>query len=93
MNASFSRDERPIDETCDCYTCQTFTRAYIRHLIVAREFLAGTLISIHNLRALLRLMEQIRVYIADGSFEPRVPALLSQWRGNAEREQKVENGS
>jgi queuine tRNA-ribosyltransferase len=85
MNATFARDERPIDETCDCYACKTFTRAYIRHLIVAKELLAGTLISIHNLRALIRLMEQIRVRIADGSFESRVPELLRQWRGNAER--------
>ncbi|MHB8776141.1 MAG: tRNA guanosine(34) transglycosylase Tgt [Anaerolineales bacterium] len=85
MNAGFARDSRPIDETCDCYTCKTFTRAYIRHLIVARELLAGTLLSIHNLRALIRLMELIRGYIADGSFESRVPELLAQWHGNAER--------
>ncbi|MBI5953182.1 MAG: tRNA guanosine(34) transglycosylase Tgt [Chloroflexi bacterium] len=85
MNASFARDERPIDETCDCYTCKTFTRAYIRHLIVARELLAGTLISIHNLRALIRLMESIRGYIADGSFGLRAPELLSQWSNNAKR--------
>jgi queuine tRNA-ribosyltransferase len=85
MNATFARDERPIDETCDCYTCKTFTRAYIRHLIVAKELLAGTLLSIHNLRALIRLMEQIRVYIADGTFESRVPELLGQWANNAKR--------
>jgi len=88
MNASFARDEHPIDETCDCYTCQTFTRAYLRHLIVAKELLAGTLISIHNLRALIRLMECIRGYIADGSFESRAPELLQYWRGNAERVDK-----
>lgn len=88
MNAAFSRDERPIDAMCDCYTCKTFTRAYIRHLIVAKEFLAATLISIHNLRALIRLMEQIRAYIADGTFESRLPALLEQWLGNAERIRK-----
>jgi queuine tRNA-ribosyltransferase len=85
MNADFSRDPSPIDETCDCYTCKTFSRAYIRHLIVAKELLAGTLLSIHNLRALIRLMESIRGYIADGTFEARVPELLSQWKGNAER--------
>ncbi|HEY5731060.1 MAG TPA: tRNA guanosine(34) transglycosylase Tgt, partial [Anaerolineales bacterium] len=85
MNAAFARDEHPIDETCDCYTCKTFTRAYIRHLIVAKELLAGTLISIHNLRALIRLMEQMQGYIADGSFESRVPELLSQWANNAKR--------
>jgi queuine tRNA-ribosyltransferase len=85
MNASFARDEHPIDDSCDCYTCRTFTRAYLRHLIVAKELLAGTLISIHNLRALIRLMEQIRIYIADGSFESRAPELLKKWHGNAER--------
>ena len=85
MNASFARDERPIDETCDCYACQTFTRAYIRHLIVAKEMLASTLVSIHNLRALIRLMENIRVYIAEGSFEDRAPELLLQWENNAKR--------
>lgn len=90
MNAGFARDPRPIDETCDCYTCKTFTRAYIRHLIVAKEFLAGTLISIHNLRALIRLMEQIRLYIADGIFESRVPYLLKQWQGNADRKSSAE---
>ncbi len=89
MNASFARDVHPIDETCDCYTCRTFTRAYLRHLIVAKELLAGTLISIHNLRALIRLMESIRGYIADGSFESRVPELLRQWHGNAERTKMV----
>jgi queuine tRNA-ribosyltransferase len=89
MNATFARDERPIDETCDCYACRTFTRAYIRHLIVAKELLAGTLLSIHNLRALIRLMEQIRVYIADGTFESRIPALLQQWSNNAKRNNTV----
>jgi queuine tRNA-ribosyltransferase len=86
MNAPFARDPRPIDESCDCYTCRTFTRAYIRHLIVAKELLAGTLISIHNLRALIKLMEQIRVYITEGSFETHAPELLVQWHGNAQRQ-------
>jgi queuine tRNA-ribosyltransferase len=85
MNAAFARDERPIDETCDCYTCKTFTRAYIRHLIVAKELLAGTLLSIHNLRALIRLVEEIRGYIADGTFNEKVPLLLKQWKNNANR--------
>jgi queuine tRNA-ribosyltransferase len=88
MNATFARDERPLDENCDCYACKTFSRAYIRHLIMARELLAGTLLSIHNLRALIRLMENIRGYIADGSFEERVPDLLRQWQGNAARHKK-----
>jgi queuine tRNA-ribosyltransferase len=85
MNATFARDERPIDETCDCYTCKTFTRAYLRHLIVAKELLAGTLLSIHNLRALVRLVEDIRGYIAEGTYEGQVPALLEKWSNNAKR--------
>ncbi|MBI3737429.1 MAG: tRNA-guanine transglycosylase, partial [Chloroflexi bacterium] len=92
MNAAFARDETPIDETCDCYTCKTFTRAYLRHLIVAKELLAGTLISIHNLRALIRLMESIRGYIIDGSFESRAPELLEQWKNNANRGRVKVNG-
>jgi len=48
--------------------------------------LAGTLLSIHNLRALIRLMEQIRIYIADWTFEEKVTLLLEQWKNNANRE-------
>jgi queuine tRNA-ribosyltransferase len=88
MNAAFARDERPIDESCDCYTCCTFSRAYLRHLIVAREFLAGTLLSIHNLHALIALVSECRRYISESRFERHAPELLAQWRGNAER---VEN--
>jgi queuine tRNA-ribosyltransferase len=85
MNAGFSRDERPIDSSCDCYTCGTFTRAYLRHLIAAREFLAGTLLSIHNLRALIRLMEDIRAQITSGVFQANADSLLTTWKNNAVR--------
>lgn len=85
MNVTFARDERPIDSTCDCYTCRTFSRAYIRHLIVAKELLAGTLISIHNLRSLIRLMEDIRVAISEGRFTELAPSLLERWANNAAR--------
>ncbi|HEX7542192.1 MAG TPA: tRNA guanosine(34) transglycosylase Tgt, partial [Anaerolineales bacterium] len=85
MNAAFARDPRPIDETCKCYTCQTFTRAYLRHLIVAKELLAGTLLSIHNLHALIQLVKEIRVSILERTFESKIPAWLAQWKGNADR--------
>ncbi len=88
MNAAYASDARPIDETCKCYTCRTFTRAYLRHLIVAKELLAGTLLSIHNLHALIQLVKDIRVSILDGTFESKVPAWLVAWNGNAEREKK-----
>jgi queuine tRNA-ribosyltransferase len=90
MNATFARDTRPIDETCDCYTCQTFTRAYIRHLIAAKELLAGTLLSIHNLRALIRLVESLRASILDNTFEAKSAELLVQWKNNASRTPMVE---
>lgn len=85
MNAGFVHDERPIDAACDCYTCQNFSRAYLRHLINARELLAGTLLSIHNLRALVRLVTDARVAIIDGTLETRLPAWQERWRGNADR--------
>jgi queuine tRNA-ribosyltransferase len=85
MNATYARDQRPIDESCNCYTCQTFSRAYLRHLIAAKELLAGTLLSIHNLHALIDLMQILRSSILDDTFENIVPALLAQWQGNAER--------
>jgi len=85
MNATFARDQRPIDETCHCYTCQTFTRAYLRHLIIAKELLAGTLLSIHNLHALIQLVKDIRISIVDNTFESKVSGWLLNWHGNAER--------
>jgi queuine tRNA-ribosyltransferase len=69
MNACFAHDPQPIDETCGCYTCRTFSRAYIRHLIMAREMLAATLLSIHNLHALVKLAGEIRQAILDGRIE------------------------
>ena len=75
-NAVLASDERPIDPDCDCYTCQTFTRAYLRHLIVAREMLAATLTSIHNLRVLVSLMSDLRQAIVEG----RAEAFASDFR-------------
>lgn len=69
MNARFARDEKPISEGCTCYTCQTYSRAYIRHLIQARETLSGTLLSIHNIHTLLELGRKLRQSIIDGCFD------------------------
>jgi queuine tRNA-ribosyltransferase len=65
-NAVFARDQRPLDETCDCATCRTFTRAYLSHLFRAGEMLGPRLLSFHNLRVLLRLMEDARTAIVEG---------------------------
>jgi queuine tRNA-ribosyltransferase len=67
-NARFALDLRPLDETCDCYTCRTFTRSYLRHLVTQKEMLGAQLLSLHNLRVLLRLTADARVAICDGRF-------------------------
>ena len=58
----------PIMKDCDCYTCQNYTAAYICHLLHAKESLAGTLLSIHNERFIVKLVDDIRHSIADGTF-------------------------
>ena len=59
-NAKFKEDLAPIEEDCDCYTCKNYSRAYIRHLITTDEMLGGRLLSIHNIRFLIKLTEEIR---------------------------------
>jgi queuine tRNA-ribosyltransferase len=68
-NARYRNDQAPLDEACDCYTCRNFSRAYLRHLFIAREILALMLNTIHNVRFYLALMERIRTAIAGGAFE------------------------
>ena len=67
-NAEYAHDFEPIEEGCDCYACQHFSRAYIRHLIKAEEITGARLISIHNLRFLIRMMEEIRQAILEDRF-------------------------
>ncbi len=62
-NACYAEDFSPLDSQCDCYTCTHFTKAYLRHLYKAGEILSARLLSIHNLRYLLRLMERVRAMI------------------------------
>jgi queuine tRNA-ribosyltransferase len=76
-NAAFTRDEHPIDKTCTCYTCSNFSRAYLRHLIGAREMLASTLISIHNLFTLLKLVKLARQAILDGDYDRFAGGILA----------------
>ncbi|MBN1666848.1 MAG: tRNA guanosine(34) transglycosylase Tgt [Anaerolineales bacterium] len=67
--AEFARSEAPIEAGCGCYTCQNFTRAYLRHLIVAKEMLAASLISIHNLYILLQIARELRQAVLAGQVE------------------------
>lgn len=73
----FEDDSQPIDPGCDCYTCQKFSRAYLRHLVWAQELTYFRLASIHNLRFIHRLMEQVREAIQKGT----LPDLRKKWLG------------
>jgi queuine tRNA-ribosyltransferase len=67
-NAAHRSDPRPIDEGCDCLACRQFSRAYVRHLFLAKEMLGPILASIHNLTYLQRFTSQIREAIREGRF-------------------------
>lgn len=67
-NAVYAEDFNPIQDDCDCYTCQNHTRAYVRHLLKVGEITGARLATIHNLRYLIRLMEEIRNAIAHDRF-------------------------
>ena len=67
-NAKYKMDFTPVDSECDCYCCKNYTKAYIRHLIVAEETFGQRLLSIHNLRFLIRLTENIRESIKEDRF-------------------------
>ena len=65
-NAGFRTDERPLDPSCDCETCTTYSRGYLRHLFVAGELLGLRLLSLHNVRYLIRLAAEMRAVIQRG---------------------------
>ncbi|MGW5105294.1 tRNA guanosine(34) transglycosylase Tgt [Nocardia sp. NPDC004123] len=79
--ARFKRDFTPVDETCDCYTCANYTRAYIHHLFKAKEMLASTLCTIHNERFTVRLVDRVRESIDGGYFDDYKTEFLGRWRG------------
>lgn len=68
-NAQYAKEARPIDEDCSCYTCQSYSRAYLRHLIVAGEMLSATLLSIHNLYTLISLTSDLRQAVIRGELD------------------------
>ncbi len=77
-NARFVEDLRPLEAGCDCSTCTGFSRSYVRHLFKANEQLAQQLVSVHNLRFMARLMEDIRASLADDRFAAFKAELLGR---------------
>ncbi len=68
-NARYAKDLRPLDESCECYTCTHYTRAYLRHLFKSNEMLYGRLCTLHNLHYYLKLAKGAREAIIEGRFE------------------------
>ena len=79
-NLKFREDLSPIDEGCDCYSCKHYSKSYIRHLISVDEMLGGTLLSIHNIRFLIKLTEEIREAIRKDCFLEYKKDFLSKYQ-------------
>ena len=65
---AYKADFRPIEEDCDCFACRNFTRAYLRHLLNVGEILGLRMLSVHNTRMFIRVMEEVRAAITNGTF-------------------------
>ena len=78
-NAQFAEDPQPIDEHCCCYTCEHFSRAYLRHLLQAHEVLGLVLNSIHNLSFLTALMREMRTAIVEDRFTTLRDGFIAQY--------------
>lgn len=89
-NARFADDPSPVVEGLDNYTCRHFSRAYLRHLLVSGEMLAGTLFSIHNLHFYLDLMQQAREHIAAGDFDAWHKAWIARYCAGEESKDSAE---
>lgn len=78
--AQYASDPAVVEEGCDCYLCRTFSRAYLRHLFVAEEILGLRLATLHNLRFIFRLMQEIRQSIVEGRFPTAKEDFLAQFK-------------
>ena len=79
-NAKYKEDFTPIEETCDCYTCKNYTKSYIKHLINCEESLGGTLLSIHNIRFLIKMTEEIREAIKENKFKEYKEEFINKYK-------------
>lgn len=79
-NLQYAMEDVPLEEGCTCYTCTTFSRAYVRHLVKANEILGHQLLSLHNLHLLLTLMREMRAAIIDGTFKAYAAEFLANYR-------------
>lgn len=80
-HARFAKDERPVDESCTCYTCSHYSRAYLRHLFISRELTVYVLNTLHNIHFYMDLLRKIRESIMESRFDRFHDEFLSRWRG------------
>jgi queuine tRNA-ribosyltransferase len=78
-DAEYERDFSPIDASCDCQTCKHYSRAYLRHLFRSEEMLGKRLMSIHNLRFLIRIVEGARLAIEKDQFQSYAANVLLEY--------------
>ncbi len=88
--ASYRSKDGPIEEDCDCHTCRNFSVAYVHHLFRARELLAYRLATIHNLRFIIRLMEEMRQSIAQGTFGSYRKAFRERYTPPDEKTRRIQ---
>lgn len=81
-NQKFKDDFTPVETDCDCYACKHYTKAYIRHLIISDETFGARLLSIHNIRFLIRLVEELREAIKNKSLVDYRESFLKQYLGD-----------
>ena len=89
--AAYRDDFSPIEDGCDCFTCQNHTRAYLRHLLNVDEILGLRLLTIHNLRCYLRLMEVVRGHLKAGTFGEFRAAFHANYRVTSRVEEQRKN--
>ena len=89
--AAYREDFGPIEASCDCFTCQHHTRAYLRHLLNVDEILGLRLLTIHNLRCYLRLMEVVRGHLKAGTFGEFRAAFHANYRVTSRVEEQRKN--
>jgi queuine tRNA-ribosyltransferase len=78
-NLVYARDESPLQDDCDCYCCQTFSHAYLRHLVHAKELLGHYLLSLHNVRFLIRHVQNMRNAILEGNLATYTEPFLRRY--------------
>jgi len=77
-NSCHTQDPKPLEDTCDCYTCRNFSRGTLRHLFMAGEMLGPTLVTIHNLRFFARFMSAIRQAVVEGNLASMAQRWLAE---------------